>query len=497
MQRSHPFSSFLAALLLAATVGVSSAVASEGNEATPVSGSAEAPPTVLEERLEQQGALLDRMRLLIEKQQVEIERLRTEVEALRGSANSATTAAAVANKPAAPPAISAAAPAAAPEAQDDATAKLKKQVDDLNKKWGPFKLSGDVRFRYEGFYNQGFDSVSDVDPRNRFRVRVRLGLTSQINEHLDWGVRVATGSFDDPISTNQTLSEFFERHPIGLDRAYIHYASRTKPADFEAFAGKFEAPWKKTNLTFDGDLQVEGLTQSLRFAPGEDSVLRAVKLTAWELPFKERSAGADAFILGGQVQTDWKLAENWSATLAGAFHDFEQVDLIPVSTGVSPTLVNAGFEYGTTNVVIVDPVTKLPQYRSEYRVIDAIGELTYRGWDERWPLVLRLDWIHNTSAFNNQRDGGVAAVELGRRAEKGDWLAGYEYWKVEREAYPSVFMESDFLQTNGLNHRFTVSHTALKAVLVESQFILSRRLHTTSPENRWLNRLQFDVIYRF
>jgi len=136
------------------------------------------------------------------------------------------------------------------------------------------------------------------------------------------------------------------------------------------------------------------------------------------------------------------------------------------------------------------------------RAAGAIGELKYTGFgeggrDTKWPLVLRLDWIHNTSAFNNQKDGGLAAIEIGRRQEKDDLFFGYEYYKVEREATPSVFVESDFLQTNALNHRVTASYSYLKNVVLETQYILSRRLQTTSPVNRWLNRVQVDVIYRF
>jgi len=88
--------------------------------------------------------------------------------------------------------------------------------------------------------------------------------------------------------------------------------------------------------------------------------LRALEFTAWQLPYRERTIGADAVLFGGQVLTDWKFSDNWAATLTGTFHDFEQVDVIPPATGVSPTLVNAGFDYATTNTVFVisaSPVT--------------------------------------------------------------------------------------------------------------------------------------------
>jgi hypothetical protein len=229
----------------------------------------------------------------------------------------------------------------------------------------------------------------------------------------------------------------------------------------------------------------------------DDSPLTGLQFTAWQLPYKERSAGADAVIFGGQVLTDWKWSDNWFTTLSGTFHDFEQVQIIPQFVNVSPTLVNAGLDYGTTNVVVVNPFTGALEYRSDFRVIDAIAEVRYTGIAERWPLALRFNWIHNSSAFNNQKDGGLAMIEIGRRQDRGDLAFAYELYKIEREATPSVFVESDILQTNSLNHRISASYSYLRNVVFETQYILSRRLQTLSPENRWLNRLQVDVIYKF
>jgi hypothetical protein len=443
----------------------------------------------IEERLERQAGLLEQMRELVTKQQAEIDRLQTEIESMRKTTAHQDSSLAAAATPAA-----GVSPDPRPAADQD---ELSKKVEDLSKRWGKLKLSGDLRFRYEGFFNQGFDGPTDVDSRNRLRMRARAQLSGEIDKHFDWAVRITTGSFTDPISTNQSLTDFYNRKPIGLDRAFIHFNSKTDPVQLDLVAGKFDFPWKRTLVTFDNDLQPEGIAESLKFDTGDGTPLRAVKLTAWQLPFKERSVGADAFILGGQILTEWKLSDNWSASLSGAFHDFEQVDLIPPSLNVSPTLVNAGLEYGTTNVVVVNPFTGAPQFRSEFRVIDTIAELKYTGFDEHWPLILRANWIHNTSAFNNQKDGGLASVELGRRQDKGDWFFGWDWYKTEREVFPSVFMESDFIQTNGLSHRLSASYMYLKNVEFDVQYILTRRLQTTAPENRWLNRVQVDFIYKW
>jgi hypothetical protein len=460
-------------------------------------------PATVEEQLQQQTVLLRQMQEMLVKQQGEIERLRSEVDSMRGAAGpGAVTAATTVTRPEAVAADRTTTATDPATAKQDGSEEIQKRVDELTKRWGKLRLSGDLRFRSESFINQGFDAPVDVNARNRFRMRVRAQLTGEVNKYFDWGLRLATGSFDDPISTNQTLDNFYDRKPFAVDRMFVHFNTRTKPAEFEVYAGKFDYTWKRTPATFDNDLQPEGLSESVKFGLDDDSPLRSVKFTAWQLPFKERSVGADAYIFGGQILTDWKWSDNWSTSLSGTFHDFEQVYIIPQFVNVSPTLVNAGFDYATTNTVVINPFTNLPEYRSEFRAIDLIAEVKYTGFgaagsDSAWPLVLRAEWIRNTSAFNNQKDGGQAVAEFGRRVEQGDWFLGYELFKHEREAFPSVFMESDILQTNAINHRASVSYMFNKQVELDTQYIWSRRLQTTSSVNRWLNRLQVDIIYKF
>ena len=48
------------------------------------------------------------------------------------------------------------------------------------------------------------------------------------------------------------------------------------------YAGKFEATWKRTSLTFDPDIQPEGASERLKIPLTETGVLKGVTLTAWE-----------------------------------------------------------------------------------------------------------------------------------------------------------------------------------------------------------------------
>ena len=82
---------------------------------------------------------------------------------------------------------------------------------------GRFRFNGDVRVRGESFFQDG------VADRNRGRIRVRFGFDGKLNEDFVAGISLATGSLGDPTSTNESLTNFFDRKTIALDRGFITY----------------------------------------------------------------------------------------------------------------------------------------------------------------------------------------------------------------------------------------------------------------------------------
>ena len=102
--------------------------------------------------------------------------------------------------------------------QKDELATGRKKIDAIEDLLGRFRPAGDVRMRFEPIYQ-------DLTPaRYRPRLRVRFGVEGKVSEDVTGGFYLATGSVnDDPVSTNQTLTQFFTRKSIGLDRGWITY----------------------------------------------------------------------------------------------------------------------------------------------------------------------------------------------------------------------------------------------------------------------------------
>ena len=176
---------------------------------------------------------------------------------------------------------------------EDRLKKVEARVAEI----GPVKFSGDIRLRSESIFGQSNSLAqggnpalfgNELSPRHRMRLRARLAVRGTIGEEFDWGLRIATGSFADNISTNQTLTDFFNRKPFALDQAFVTYKPRRVPG-LRLQGGKFEPPWATTEMTIDSDLMVEGFNQS--YSHGfKKSAFKDLTLVAWQLPFLERNS---------------------------------------------------------------------------------------------------------------------------------------------------------------------------------------------------------------
>jgi hypothetical protein len=84
----------------------------------------------------------------------------------------------------------------------------------------------------------------------------------KLGEDFTGGFMLTSGSLGDSNSTNETLTNFFTRKTIGIDRAYVTYA----PVSMQWLSltgGKFAFTWQRTPVTFDSDLNPEGFTEKL------------------------------------------------------------------------------------------------------------------------------------------------------------------------------------------------------------------------------------------
>jgi hypothetical protein len=451
---------------------------------------------------------LKAMEQIIERQQREIQTLRDIVEQKADATAHARPDDAAQPQSGQPQLATASNQAKAPATDQAAPSDAQKKVDELYKKFGPIRFSGDLRFRAETFRNQGFDAVSP--DRNRLRIRARLNLDGVIDKHFDWGLRLASGIFTDPISTNQTLTDTFERKPFALDRAFVRYDSKTDNIGVQLVAGRFEPTFRRTQMVWDDDLNVEGASEAIYFKT--KSALRQIKLVGFELPFNEVSGGKDGVLYGGQAQTDWQFSHVVSANVNIAYYDWNHPDQIVPLLGAATNVVNGGITngagvtgnqngaLGTTNRLVRNAAGTPIGFLAGFNLVDVLGNLTWQA-SGRFPVTLTFDYVHNaTGRVMDEKDAYWVGGQVGQTAEKGDWLFGYYFTRIEQDAVLVPFNFSDILASNSRAHMPTVAYQIANNVMFQWTGLFSQRANKivqTSPENRYLNRMQFDFIYKF
>ena len=510
--------------------------------------------TALQELLEQQGQRLNQLQQTVEQQQETIRLLALQLNP--ASPSSSTTALSV--EP-------------LPEAQqtpsvEDRLKKIESSVSQL----GAIQFSGDIRVRSESIFGQSNSLATagnplalgnELTPRHRMRFRARLAMRGTINDEFDWGLRFASGSFADSVSTNQTFTDFFNRKPFALDQAFITYKPRKLPG-LRLQGGRFEPPWTRTEMTIDSDLMVDGFNQSYSHT-SKDSVLKDVTFVAWQLPMLERNSafvrnadgtvnidqsrrgGRDLALYGAQLRTRFEPNSKVALHLSIADLYFSGTHFIsPVQVFGSqlqlPVTINLPSGGSVTSQVSIprdllvagngnlglttasnNATNRDGRLSSGFNLIDIIGRLDLKH-SKRFPVTMILNFVTNTQTHdvvtagpggvdlvlpNNENNGFWGEVQVGQTRARGDMQFGYTFMRIEKDAVLTPFNMSDITQQSDMRgHRFGFSYAADPRVVLSVTGIITERPRgllgpflTTPPGslNRATTRLQLDTVLRF
>lgn len=403
----------------------------------------------LRQMMMQQSQQMEAQQKMMREQQEKLNALTEELRSAQAAASSAAAAAQEAKAEQGNAKVTEGQLEAVADATNDLTKKVgtldkdyqgeKKSLGDKIKAIGPFNFSGDMRVRDEPFIG-GPTNQSQV--RNRMRFRLRFNVNAKFNDDISGGFSLASGDLNDPISTNQTDIQFYARKPIAIDRAFITYTPHQfKPLLFTG--GKIAYPFYRTELTWDNDLNPEGVAQTLQWNFGDHTpVIRRFAVVGFALPFTEithttglNRSRVESEVYGGQVQAVWQLGSWLKLSTYGAFYNYHNPDPIAFATAVAggnpQTPVNGVLPLAgasvqnsittttVTNIVTdvdTDPVTGLPvtttsttgvktitnaQFASKFGLFDAIARFDIKTPYARLPLVVLGDYVQNTRACAN------------------------------------------------------------------------------------------------
>ncbi|MBC7755458.1 MAG: putative porin, partial [Bdellovibrio sp.] len=325
-----------------------------------------------------------------------------------------------------------------------------------------FPASNPSQFDYNAANNTNLKNTSE--DRNRFRLRAQLGVKAEINDWMSAGIRMTTGSLDDPISPNQTQEAASGKYTIGLDRAFM--SAKVRPW-LTVTGGRFANPWFSTDLMWDPDLAFDGVAAS--FTPKiNDQFSAFATLGAFPIDEIEKSSinkSKSKWMYGVQGGIKWAFADKSSAKLGVALYDFQDVEgisngLAAGTTGPYSATVPAFRTKGNSTFDINGGIAGIEQYglASKFRDVSITGQVDVGNFDPVH-IILTGDYIKNIG-FNAgeiaRRTGQDApseqtnayqvklAVGMPETYQYGDWQVFGAYKRLEADSVLDSFTDSDF-----------------------------------------------------
>ena len=369
--------------------------------------------------------------------------------------------------------------------------------------------------------------------RERFRLRARLGLLAKVSDSWSGGIRLATGSATDRVSTNQTLGQDWNRYTMLVDRAFLKY----DPVEWLTISGgRMPNPWFSTDLVWDEDLNFEGMAASWK--PVFDNGSIKPFLTVGAFPIKEENppASSGRWMHGVQAGTQWDANPNTRLKVGLAwygFRDFEgrvesDASLDPIT--FRPMATDYGqYEYGNrlrqkgntlfrTNALADRGNASYWGLASKFRPLNLTASLDLAQFDPVH-VILTADWVKNT-AFDRKeilsrtqgrvdlKDGKSTGyqykltVGMPRLKDARDWQVSMAYRYLGSDAVVDAFTDSDFggggtnLKGYTLGFQYAVDRNAV----VGLRWLSADQIDSFAPGAGLkfsLDVLQADVNVRF
>lgn len=332
-----------------------------------------------------------------------------------------------------------------------------------------FQFSGDLRLRYQ------YENETEETERHRGRFRYRLNIDANILENLKVGFGIASGSDENPRSTNQSFTDTFSGKNIRIDLAFAEY----KPVEwFNIIGGKFKNPlWTPSDLLWDSDIRPEGGAIFLQY---KLSPRVELSLLAEVFVLDEVSDGADPLLVPIQGGVTVAFAEPVTLQFAATYYEFIDVQgaILDFSSGTNTLAEEVlAFDYNVVSVSAELDFNKI--FGDIIPYIGVIGE-----------------YVHNLDP-DNANNGFLAGIKFGHKRirEQGNWQVQYSYRRLERDAWLDTFPDSDFLngETNAEGHEVIVTYGVLKYVEVGIDYYHTKEIEASREEDLF----QFDVVFKF
>ncbi|AZC37319.1 putative porin [Pseudomonas chlororaphis] len=435
-------------------------------------------------------------------------------------------------------------------------------------------FDGDIRLRDESRYYSGSNSNEivdfaklndkgpyDVNPNsssnlppllntredreNLFRLRARLGMKAQVAENWTAGIRIGTGSDNNPVSTTQTLGGGFGKKDIWLDQGYLTWKATD---DLTLTGGRIANPFFSTDMLYSTDLNFDGVAAIFNHKLNRDWGLFGT-VGAFPVEYTNDTSTSNGFdkeesdnkwLYGAQIGANWAINGNHRLKGALAYYRFDDIEG-QRSSACEPWAGAPGCDTDGSRVAFMQKgnsvfllrditpnplnpaATPQPQFvglASEFNLLD-LNLVWDADLPENFKLRSQANYIHNLGYdegemrkrsagqivnnldSNGELESGANAwmvqFTLGNSlelAKQGDWnlFAGYKY--IQPDALPDGFNDSSFHLggTNAKGYFLGGNYGLAKNVFATGRWLSSEAVYGAPFD---IDVLQLEINTRF
>ena len=345
------------------------------------------------------------------------------------------------------------------------------------------KIKGDFRHRHE------LIQVEDKEDNNRWRIRARLAAEAEISEAWSAAIGLASGS-DDPVSTNQTLTDGFATKGFSLDLAYFDFHPNAIKG-LNIIGGKMKVPFEtadKTELIWDGDLTPEGAAIRFGRSFGENVKMY---LNGGLFYIRDMDPDDESYLAGVQAGFNVKASKDVKLMIGAGYYDYSGAENMPFFYKTDKNYGNSKKVIGTT------ASGNVYGYAVDFNDVEVLGVVDVAVSDKAG-LKLYGNYVTNVAA-DSLDTGWLFGGALSRGTNKGSVRVYANYRRIEADAVVGAFTDSDFIGggTNGKGLELGAAYGVAKNVSLDLTYFVNTKGIKDVDDEIDYKRLQADLQLKF
>lgn len=289
---------------------------------------------------------------------------------------------------------------------------------------------------------------------DRFRYRLRMGLTVNMKDNLQVGARIASADSSNstggnPVSDTSTFQGNASKKNVYVDAAYGKWTAINDGTwKLATTLGKMDLPFEASPMVFDPDYTPEGAALQATYKMNDDNSF-AFNTGGFLL---DQTTSKSPYLYGGQAIWNSTWTPKISTSLGLGAYDIANDSSFPSVTSISAngyTPYDSNLGNTLTPVTIPTYPATTPGYRlaSHFNPVVVSSSVTYTLdsfplYQGAFPIKLAGEYMDNPAAANNNI-GWWAGATIGKAARKGQWDISYRYQYLEADAWWDQIVDDD------------------------------------------------------